>query len=137
MHWSAAAALWNFEDLPLSRYTKEGLKAAKYSRMTAIQKSALPHTLTGKDVLGAAKTGSGKTLAFIIPVGNPSCMPSITFVFPDLYALVRPRQTHVSLLDWHAFVYQHVFFMYIDGRPMHYQFSTSRIVDVQNACGFT
>lgn len=58
----------NFEDLPLSRHTIEGLKKAKYSEMTAIQKAALPHALIGHDVLGAAKTGSGKTLAFTIPV---------------------------------------------------------------------
>lgn len=69
LRWGTAAErLWNFEDLPLSRCTKEGLKSAKYTRMTAIQRAALPHTLTGKDVLGAAKTGSGKTLAFVIPV---------------------------------------------------------------------
>jgi ATP-dependent RNA helicase DDX10/DBP4 len=36
--------------------------------MTEIQQRSLGVTLTGKDVLGAAKTGSGKTLAFIIPV---------------------------------------------------------------------
>jgi ATP-dependent RNA helicase DDX10/DBP4 len=36
--------------------------------MTDIQKKALPASLKGKDILGAAKTGSGKTLAFIIPV---------------------------------------------------------------------
>ncbi|KAJ3127345.1 ATP-dependent RNA helicase dbp4 [Nowakowskiella sp. JEL0407] len=36
--------------------------------MTEIQKSSLPFSLRGNDVLGAAKTGSGKTLAFIIPI---------------------------------------------------------------------
>lgn len=62
----------NFEDLPLSRCTIEGLKKAKYIEMTAIQKAALPHALTGHDVLGAAKTGSGKTLAFTVPVCTSS-----------------------------------------------------------------
>ncbi|KAM0943806.1 putative RNA helicase [Dioscorea sansibarensis] len=38
--------------------------------MSEIQRASLPHTLSGRDVLGAAKTGSGKTLAFIIPIAG-------------------------------------------------------------------
>ena len=62
------AGLSSFEDLPLSAYTLEGLRAAKYTQLTAIQRAALPSALAGRDVLGAAKTGSGKTLAFLVPV---------------------------------------------------------------------
>lgn len=58
----------NFDQLPLSRATLEGLRLAKYKAMTAIQRAALPHALAGRDVLGAAKTGSGKTLAFLVPL---------------------------------------------------------------------
>ncbi|GAB4830058.1 hypothetical protein Ancab_019699 [Ancistrocladus abbreviatus] len=36
--------------------------------MTEIQRASLPHSLCGRDILGASKTGSGKTLAFVIPV---------------------------------------------------------------------
>lgn len=61
-----------FEQLPLSNYTKEALKKASYTQLTAIQRAALPHALCGRDVLGAAKTGSGKTLAFLIPVRSGS-----------------------------------------------------------------
>ncbi|KXZ41058.1 hypothetical protein GPECTOR_880g128 [Gonium pectorale] len=57
-----------FDDLPISQYTKDGLKKHKYVTLTAIQRAALPHALAGRDVLGAAKTGSGKTLTFLIPV---------------------------------------------------------------------
>ena len=60
--------IWNFDNLPISQHSLDGLRAVKYTRLTAIQRAALPHTLAGKDVLGAAKTGSGKTLAFLIPV---------------------------------------------------------------------
>eukprot|EP00983_Pelagomonas_calceolata_P086988 1156865-Pelagomonas_calceolata.AAC.1 len=49
-------------------YTKNGLKAAKFVTLTAVQRATLPHALAGRDILGAAKTGSGKTLAFLIPV---------------------------------------------------------------------
>jgi ATP-dependent RNA helicase DDX10/DBP4 len=62
------AAARNFDQLPLSQATLEGLRAAKYKAMTAVQRAALPHALAGRDVLGAAKTGSGKTLAFLVPV---------------------------------------------------------------------
>ena len=62
------SAARNFDQLPLSRATLEGLRLAKYKAMTAIQRAALPHALAGRDVLGAAKTGSGKTLAFLVPL---------------------------------------------------------------------
>ncbi len=62
------AAATSFEELPLSRHTKEGLAAKKFVQLTAIQRAALPHALAGRDILGAAKTGSGKTLAFLVPV---------------------------------------------------------------------
>ncbi len=61
----------NFSDLPVSQPTLDGLKAAKFVTMTAVQRATLPHALCGRDVLGAAKTGSGKTLAFVIPVLVP------------------------------------------------------------------
>ena len=59
-----------FRALPLSEATLRGLEEAKppFTTMTAIQNACIPHALSGRDVLGAAKTGSGKTLAFLIPV---------------------------------------------------------------------
>ncbi|KAJ6297923.1 hypothetical protein OIU76_019106 [Salix suchowensis] len=57
-----------FKELPLSKRTLDGLKRANFSKMTDIQMASLPHSLCGRDILGAAKTGSGKTLAFIIPI---------------------------------------------------------------------
>jgi len=57
-----------FTDLPLSSKTLKGLRNSQYNEMTEIQKTAIPHALAGKDILGAAKTGSGKTLAFLIPI---------------------------------------------------------------------
>ncbi|GMH25945.1 hypothetical protein Nepgr_027788 [Nepenthes gracilis] len=57
-----------FRQLPLSKKTKDGLKGSSYIKMTDIQRASLPHSLCGRDILGAAKTGSGKTLAFVIPI---------------------------------------------------------------------
>jgi len=39
-----------------------------YTNMMPIQARSIPHLLTGKDVLAAARTGSGKTLAFLVPI---------------------------------------------------------------------
>ncbi|KAG5546474.1 hypothetical protein RHGRI_018607 [Rhododendron griersonianum] len=66
--FSAYAGSQRFDQLPVSQKTKDGLKEAKFTKMTEIQRASLPHSLCGRDILGAAKTGSGKTLAFIIPV---------------------------------------------------------------------
>ncbi|KAK0602718.1 hypothetical protein LWI29_036295 [Acer saccharum] len=57
-----------FDQLPISKRTKTGLKAAGFVKMTEIQRASLPHSLCWRDILGAAKTGSGKTLAFVITV---------------------------------------------------------------------
>lgn len=57
-----------FKDLAISRKTLKGLSESKFIKMTPVQRYTLPHSLAGRDILGASKTGSGKTLSFIIPV---------------------------------------------------------------------
>eukprot|EP00927_Polykrikos_kofoidii_P053877 TRINITY_DN48401_c0_g1_i1.p1 TRINITY_DN48401_c0_g1~~TRINITY_DN48401_c0_g1_i1.p1 ORF type:complete len:896 (+),score=197.78 TRINITY_DN48401_c0_g1_i1:60-2747(+) len=57
-----------FKDLPLSKPTLAGLKASAFTKLTEIQRSAIPHALCGRDILGEARTGSGKTLAFLVPL---------------------------------------------------------------------
>ena len=57
-----------FTDLPLSSPTLSGLDASHFKTLTTIQARAIPPSLKGVDILGAAKTGSGKTLAFLVPV---------------------------------------------------------------------
>ncbi|PNY28708.1 ATP-dependent RNA helicase HAS1 [Tolypocladium capitatum] len=56
-----------FDELKLSEKTMKAIGEMGFTKMTSIQRSAIPPLLAGKDVLGAAKTGSGKTLAFLIP----------------------------------------------------------------------
>ncbi|PIO54403.1 hypothetical protein TELCIR_24235, partial [Teladorsagia circumcincta] len=65
---ASTASFKRFSDLPLSSKTLRGLKECDYEEPTDIQKESLPFSLSGLDVVGAAKTGSGKTLALIIPV---------------------------------------------------------------------
>lgn len=50
----------------LSKRTLSALTAANLTVATDIQAAAIPHALTGRDILGAAKTGSGKTLGKIL-----------------------------------------------------------------------
>ncbi|CAN8070615.1 unnamed protein product [Agarophyton chilense] len=57
-----------FEELNLSQKTLSALTDMKFERMTEVQARSIPHGMSGRDVLGAARTGSGKTLAFLIPV---------------------------------------------------------------------
>ncbi|KAH0990820.1 hypothetical protein GBA52_002303 [Prunus armeniaca] len=66
--FSRYAGATRFDQLPISKKTKDALRQSKYIEMTDIQKASLPHALCGRDILGAAKTGSGKTLAFVIPL---------------------------------------------------------------------
>ncbi|WCJ32910.1 ATP-dependent RNA helicase DBP4 [Euphorbia peplus] len=66
--FSPYAPATKFTQLPISTKTIDALKKSNFVSMTEIQRASLPHSLCGRDILGAAKTGSGKTLAFIIPV---------------------------------------------------------------------
>ena len=57
-----------FNDLPVSKYTSKGLTNAEYTKMTEVQRCAIPHALSGRDMLVSSRTGSGKTLAYLIPL---------------------------------------------------------------------
>ncbi|KAG8163995.1 hypothetical protein KVR01_005913 [Diaporthe batatas] len=63
----AGTEFQEFQQLNLSEKTIKAINEMGFTKMTEIQKRAVPPLLAGKDVLGAAKTGSGKTLAFLIP----------------------------------------------------------------------
>ncbi|VDM48607.1 unnamed protein product [Toxocara canis] len=60
--------LTSFSQLPLSSATLKGLEENNFTKPTEIQRDSLQYSLTGVDVVGAAKTGSGKTLALLIPL---------------------------------------------------------------------
>ncbi|MCB9655627.1 MAG: DEAD/DEAH box helicase [Deltaproteobacteria bacterium] len=57
-----------FADLGLSTSLQHAVALSGYQSPTPIQRSAIPHVLTGRDLLGSAQTGTGKTAAFALPI---------------------------------------------------------------------
>ncbi len=67
-----------FEEFGLSEPMLRAVVSAGYTTATPIQSKAIPHVLSGRDLLGCAQTGTGKTAAFALPIlhrlthgGNP------------------------------------------------------------------
>lgn len=58
----------SFNDLGLIPALQATVAERGYTAPTAIQAEAIPHLLTGRDVLGQAQTGTGKTAAFTLPM---------------------------------------------------------------------
>jgi superfamily II DNA/RNA helicase len=58
----------NFSELGLSPEVLRAVEDAGYTVPTPIQLQAIPHVLTGRDVLGCAQTGTGKTASFTLPM---------------------------------------------------------------------
>jgi ATP-dependent RNA helicase RhlE len=60
--------LFKFTELPISLYLQDRLRAAEFINPTEVQSAAIPHAVSGKDIVATAQTGTGKTLAFLVPV---------------------------------------------------------------------
>ncbi len=60
----------NFSSFGLDPDLLRGIKELGFQRPTPIQTEAIPHALSGKDVLACAMTGSGKSAAFLLPILN-------------------------------------------------------------------
>jgi ATP-dependent RNA helicase RhlE len=58
----------SFSTLGIAELICRALKAEGYDLPTPIQTRAIPHLLTGRDLLGIAQTGTGKTAAFALPI---------------------------------------------------------------------
>src|SRR5690348_17261906 len=57
-----------FAQLGLAQPILRALVSECYETATPIQAQAIPHALSGRDVLGCAQTGTGKTAAFALPI---------------------------------------------------------------------
>lgn len=73
-----------FSELQISPYLQERLSTNNFLTPTAVQSSAIPAALSGKDLLATAQTGTGKTLAFLIPIAERL----LTTRAPGILALV-------------------------------------------------
>lgn len=58
----------SFKSLGLSEARVHHLEQLGFTQPTAIQAQAIPHLLSGRDVVGQAQTGTGKTAAFSLPI---------------------------------------------------------------------
>jgi superfamily II DNA/RNA helicase len=58
----------SFSQLGLSTKVLSAVQAAGFETPTPIQAQAVPHAVTGRDVLGIAQTGTGKTASFVLPM---------------------------------------------------------------------
>lgn len=58
----------SFASLGLSEERTRHLASLGFTEPTQIQAQAIPHLLSGRDVIGQAQTGTGKTAAFSLPL---------------------------------------------------------------------
>ena len=58
----------SFNNFDLSPQVLRGVTDLGYTTPTPIQEQAIPHVLSGRDLLGLAQTGTGKTAVFVLPI---------------------------------------------------------------------
>jgi ATP-dependent RNA helicase RhlE len=58
----------SFDAFDLHASITANIKALGYEAPTPIQREAIPHVASGRDVMGLAQTGTGKTAAFLLPI---------------------------------------------------------------------
>jgi len=73
----------SFHSLGLSEAHVRHLDSLGFTTPTPIQAQAIPHLLSGRDVVGQAQTGTGKTAAFSLPI-----LERIDVTLPNVQALI-------------------------------------------------
>lgn len=97
----------SFASLGLSEARVSHLESMGYEEPTAIQAEAIPHLLSGRDLIGQAQTGTGKTAAFALPL-----MEQVDASNPAVQVLVLTPTRELAIQ-----VCQAMRGFRIDGRP--------------------
>jgi ATP-dependent RNA helicase RhlE len=87
-----------FEELNLQDSLLRAVTAEGYSTPTPIQVQAIPHVLSGRDLLACAQTGTGKTAAFALPVLQRLGAPP-SHVRPVRCLVLTPTRELASQID--------------------------------------
>lgn len=82
----------SFHSLGISEHLSRHLESIGFSSPTEIQAQAIPHLLSGRDVVGQAQTGTGKTAAFSLPI-----LERIDVKMPVVQALVLTPTRELAL----------------------------------------
>lgn len=82
----------SFHSLGLSEARVRHLESLGFANPTPIQAEAIPHLLSGRDVVGQAQTGTGKTAAFSLPI-----LERINVKLPVVQALVLTPTRELAL----------------------------------------
>jgi len=82
----------SFTSLGLSEARVRHLEKSGFSTPTPIQAQAIPHLLSGRDVVGLAQTGTGKTAAFSLPI-----LEQVNLNQPTVQALILTPTRELAL----------------------------------------
>jgi ATP-dependent RNA helicase RhlE len=96
-----SSAPTEFDGFGLAEPLLRALRAQGYERPTPVQREAIPHVLTGRDLLGCAQTGTGKTAAFALPILHrlAATRASTQRPGPRALVLVPTRELAVQVAD--------------------------------------
>lgn len=82
----------SFASLGLSEARVRHLEKSGFTTPTPIQAQAIPHLLSGRDVVGLAQTGTGKTAAFSLPI-----LEQVNLNQPTVQALILTPTRELAL----------------------------------------
>lgn len=88
--------MMNFDDLNISEEIKKAIEDMGFTKLTPIQKMAVPEALKGIDITAQAQTGSGKTIAFTIPVLEKIFIPDKS---PQAIILCPTRELSMQVAE--------------------------------------
>ena len=98
-----------FKTAGLRNIVLENIKKSGYTKVTPVQKHAIPIIMSGRDLMACAQTGSGKTAAFAVPIINmllernvelvvtsSHCEPQVVIVSPTRELTIQIYQQIVK-----------------------------------------